>query len=403
MANPTARTLRKPLPASFSRLFGAILALCLAFAAARTEAHPTGVSKVDFHLLGDSLECEVDVNRDDLYFALGNNTLEKVSRDDYDLFNDRIVQYFQTRIPLTYDQPSTGRFRVKRWGKPPGMPPGRKLDSLALADTTIVLLFQWPIPAGATRLSAQARFFAELQVQPLAHVRVFYKDSVIHRRFLDLDGRMSIPIAPDSLEAMLARASAPRGEASISGDEEGVFLRFLKLGFLHILPYGLDHILFVLGLFFFSVKMRPLLIQVTAFTLAHSITLGLSLVGVFSLPASIVEPLIALSIAVVALENIFFRTLRPSRWIVVFGFGLIHGMGFAGVLRGLGLPEGQFLSTLLSFNLGVEFGQLAVILLAFAATFWAWRKPWYHKGIVIPVSVLIALVGLYWTVTRILG
>jgi hypothetical protein len=180
-------------------------------------------------------------------------------------------------------------------------------------------------------------------------------------------------------------------------------MRFLKLGFLHILPYGLDHILFVLGLFFFSTLIRPLLIQVTAFTIAHSITLGLSLIGVFSLPASIVEPLIALSISVVALENIFFRRMKPSRWAVVFGFGLIHGMGFAGVLRGLGLPEGQFLSTLVSFNIGVELGQLAVILLAFAATFWASKKPWYHRFVVVPASAAIALVGLYWTITRILG
>jgi hypothetical protein len=347
----------------------------------------------------------VDVNRDDLYFALGNNTLDKVPRSEYDLLNDRIALYFQSRIPISFDKPQHGAAKVIRWGRPPGMPPGKKMDSLSLADTTLLLRFAWPIPAGATRLDAQVKLFAELQVQPLAHVRVHWKDSVVHRRFLGLDGRMSIPIAPDSLDAMYAKATAPAASGSepeVSGDEEGVFVRFLTLGFTHILPHGLDHILFVLGLFFFSTLMRPLLVQVTAFTIAHSITLGLAMAGTFSLPSSVVEPLIALSIVVVAMENIFFRKLRPSRWIIVFLFGLIHGMGFAGVLRGLGLPEGQFLSTLISFNVGVEFGQLAVIALAFAATFWARGKTWYFKGIVVPVSVAISIVGLYWSVVRVM-
>jgi hydrogenase/urease accessory protein HupE len=177
--------------------------------------------------------------------------------------------------------------------------------------------------------------------------------------------------------------------------------RFLKLGFTHILPEGLDHILFVLGLFFFSTLFRPLLLQVTAFTIAHSITLGLSLLGIFSLPSRLVEPLIALSIAVVALENIFFRKMRPSRLLIVFGFGLVHGLGFAGVLKGLGLPENQFLKVLISFNLGVEGGQLAVIALAAAMTGWMWKKPWYFKRVVVPASALIAAIGLYWFVQRI--
>lgn len=377
--------------------------LLLALLAPPALAHPTGVSKIDFYLTPDSVEAEVDVNRNDLYYSLGVNELAAVPKTEYGLLNDRIALYYQSRIPVNFDKPAAGAIRVARWGKP-GADPARKMDSAALADTNIVMRLAWPRPRDAAHMNAQVKLFAELQVQPLAHVRVHWKDQVVHRRFLGLDGRMSIPIVPDSLDAMVARQQAADKEsgeqASVSGDEEGVFLRFLKLGFLHILPFGLDHILFVLGLFFFSTQMRPLLIQVTAFTIAHSLTLGLSLLGVLSLPATVVEPLIALSISVVALENIFFRRLKPSRWIVVFGFGLVHGLGFAGVLRGLGLPEGQFFATLLSFNLGVELGQLAVIGLAFAATFWAWRKPWYFQRIVVPVSAAIALVGLYWTITR---
>jgi hypothetical protein len=146
-----------------------------------------------------------------------------------------------------------------------------------------------------------------------------------------------------------------------------------------------------------------LLFQVTAFTLAHSLTLALALLGIFSLPPGLVEPLIALSIAVVGIENVFFRNVRASRWLVVFAFGLIHGMGFAGVLSDLGLPEGGFWPALIGFNVGVEIGQLAVIALAFAATVWFRKKSWYFKGIVVPASLLISGVGLYWAIERIAG
>lgn len=371
------------------------------------SAHPTGVSKIDFYLTGDSLTATIDVNRDDLYYALGVNSLEKVPKEEYGLLNERIALYFQSRIPVSFDKPAPGGVKVLHWSKL-SQDPEARMDSLALADTTIVMKLGWPLSKEATRLDAQVKLFAELQVQPLGHVRVHWKDKVVHRRFLGLDGRMTLSILPDSLDAMAAKLEAAAaaggdGEASGAGEGESVFWIFIQQGFIHILPEGLDHILFVLGLFFFSIQFKPLLIQVTAFTIAHSITLGLSLMGIVSLPASIVEPLIALSITVVALENIFFRKLRPSRWVVVFAFGLIHGMGFAGVLRELGLPEGQFFTTLIGFNLGVEAGQLAVIALAAAATFWAWRKPWYFKAVVVPVSVAIALVGLWWTVERIAG
>jgi hypothetical protein len=179
---------------------------------------------------------------------------------------------------------------------------------------------------------------------------------------------------------------------------------YTVLGFTHILPKGLDHILFVLGIFLLSVHWRPLLYQVTAFTVAHSITLALSLYGVIWLPASVVEPLIALSIVYVAVENIVVGALKPWRVWVVFGFGLLHGLGFAGVLTELGLPKGEFLPALIAFNVGVELGQLAVIVLALLTVgFWFRNRPWYRARVVIPASLLIAAVGLYWTVERVLG
>lgn len=180
-----------------------------------------------------------------------------------------------------------------------------------------------------------------------------------------------------------------------------VVRQYLALGFTHILPKGLDHILFVLGIFLLSRRLKPVLAQVTAFTVAHTITLALSIYGVVSLPPRIVEPLIALSIVYVAVENILSPELKASRIALVFGFGLLHGMGFAGVLSELGLPRTEFLPALLSFNLGVEAGQLAVIAIAFLLVGLPWgRRPWYRRWMVVPASCAIALVGLYWSIQR---
>ena len=176
---------------------------------------------------------------------------------------------------------------------------------------------------------------------------------------------------------------------------------YLRLGYTHILPRGLDHVLFVLGIFLLCVDLKPVLWQVSAFTLAHTITLALTVYGVVSLSPRVVEPLIALSIVYVAVENVFTSKLHAWRPVVVFCFGLLHGMGFAGVLNEIGLPRSEFVPALLSFNLGVECGQLSVILAAFLAFGLPFRrKVWYRQRIVIPGSLVIAAIGLYWSIQR---
>jgi hypothetical protein len=178
-------------------------------------------------------------------------------------------------------------------------------------------------------------------------------------------------------------------------------LVYLGLGYKHILPLGFDHILFILSLFLLSPKLKPVLWQATAFTLAHSVTLGLTMYHVISPPSSIIEPVIAISIMYVALENIFSPKLKASRIGVVFIFGLVHGMGFAGALGHLGLPKDAYLTCLVMFNLGVELGQLTVILTAyFLLARWFGDKPYYRKRIVIPLSAIIAVIALYWTIQR---
>ncbi|RLJ41389.1 HupE/UreJ protein [Litoreibacter meonggei] len=181
-----------------------------------------------------------------------------------------------------------------------------------------------------------------------------------------------------------------------------VFLRYIAVGFDHIIPKGLDHILFVLGLFFLSLRLRPLITQITVFTIAHTITLALASLGYVSVNPAIVEPLIAASIVYVAVENIFTSRITWWRPIVIFAFGLLHGMGFASVLGEFGLAPGRFVAGLIGFNVGVEVGQLTVIALAFLAVgYWFGNKPWYRARISIPASVFIAIIGAYWAVERV--
>jgi len=180
-----------------------------------------------------------------------------------------------------------------------------------------------------------------------------------------------------------------------------VIVSYIEIGFEHIVPKGTDHILFILGLFLLSTHLRPLLWQVTMFTVAHTITLGLAMHNVIQLPASVVEPLIALSIAYVGVENIYAKTLHKSRLVLVFLFGLLHGLGFAGVLSDFGMPKGDFAEALISFNVGVELGQLAVISIAFVLLrFWFQDQNKYRKFIVVPGSVFIAVIGFYWFLER---
>lgn len=177
---------------------------------------------------------------------------------------------------------------------------------------------------------------------------------------------------------------------------------YTVLGFTHILPFGLDHILFVLGLYLLSTRVKPLLVQVTAFTVAHTVTLALGLYGVVTISPDIVEPLIALSIVYVAVENILTPRLTVWRPFIVFAFGLLHGLGFAGVLQEIGLPRDDFVTGLIAFNVGVEFGQLATIAIAWFLTgLWFRERSWYRTGIVYPGSAGIALIGAYWTVERV--
>ncbi|MFC7338417.1 HupE/UreJ family protein [Haloferula chungangensis] len=208
---------------------------------------------------------------------------------------------------------------------------------------------------------------------------------------------MRIAANEDPVELMVLEASGEVAEG-----EESSLWSWIVAGFEHILPKGLDHILFILGLFLLQPKARPLLWQTSAFTVAHSMTLALVVLGFLTVPAKFVESMIALSIAYVGIENLWVKELKPWRVSVVFALGLLHGMGFASVMKELRLPEGEVLKPLLAFNLGVEAGQVTVLGLAFLICFLFLKKEGFQvfrKG----ASALIAVTGLYWAVERLMG
>jgi hypothetical protein len=267
-------------------------------------------------------------------------------------------------------------------------------------DDAVVARGRWKtkIPAGVTGWKVRS-----LPGHKVAMVFTNSVDGKDHPRFMVMfPGESSFTFDLTGLAAKPPTGPTP-GSVGTHDTDRGTgatFLSYLKQGFEHILPEGLDHILFVLGLFLLCRAWKPILIQVTTFTAAHTITLALATLGYVSADQRIVESIIAASITIVALENIFRPSYGKFRLLMVFGFGLIHGLGFAQRLIDERIPEGSLGSALLGFNVGVELGQLAVIGLAVAATFWIKDEDKYRRWVVIPASALIALAGIIWAIER---
>lgn len=210
---------------------------------------------------------------------------------------------------------------------------------------------------------------------------------------------------PGEPAAYLALDPGETAALPLAGDAIGgraPWLESFRQGFLHVLPLGLDHVLFVMGLFFYQRKFRPLLLQSLAFTVAHTVTLGLAAAGIVRVPGNWVEPVIALSLVVVALENLrpARQTRESMRLAIVFGFGLIHGLGFAGALSVWLKPGDGFLTSLLFANLGVEAAQVALLVAAWILTI-RWHRGRFYPPVRVAGCVGIALAGGYWLLDRI--
>jgi hypothetical protein len=369
----------------------ALTALLLAFAPPiLVDAHPVQFTTLQVRVQSDG-EFEAVLNIDILAFAL-HKTSQQATNDEMQALLDGpratlgadladAGQHFKHEVVVRTD---AGDAVVSSWSLP-GL---REVDAvLALGLHPSILM------PGEIRFSGNLPF----QAKTLSIRLPYVLGDTIHVYELPHGESSDQPVSAGSYATAVPIALQPPS----AFDRLRTLSRYVVVGIHHIIPEGLDHILFVLGLFLLSTRLASLLWQVSAFTVAHSITLGLSIYGVIRLPPSITEPLIAASIVVIAVENIYTGELKPWRPFVVFGFGLIHGLGFASAFAQVGLPRQNYFIGLIGFNLGVECGQLIVILAAFLMVGWFRKRPWYRRRIVIPASCAIAFVASIWTVQRI--
>tara|TARA_R110002167_G_scaffold364511_2_gene586446 strand:+ start:9671 stop:10831 length:1161 start_codon:yes stop_codon:yes gene_type:complete len=265
------------------------------------------------------------------------------------------------------------------------------------------------------RILSQQVYLSEYKAQLQATGNIPENINTVTLRFSPLLGNVILKVVRPEQEILSTAALSNSYQISTVNtkreDRSNTLTKILTLasdylyqGFVHILPRGLDHILFVLALFLFAKRRSTLIWQISAFTLAHTITLALGIYGIISLPSNIVEPLIALSIVYVGLENIYRaknNKISHSRMPIIFAFGLLHGLGFASVLADVGLPQSQYALSLISFNIGVELGQLTVIALAFICLLPFRAKNWYQTKLVLTLNVAIAIIASYWLIERI--
>ena len=194
--------------------------------------------------------------------------------------------------------------------------------------------------------------------------------------------------------------SIPRSAADPPSGLGETFVRYLWEGVLHIV-FGWDHVLFVIGLVLIAVRLKQLMLIVTAFTVSHSVTLILSALEVVAVPASIVEPVIALSVAWVAVEAVLKRDDTRIAYAATFLLGFVHGFGFSYVLRdNVGLPTEALVPALLAFNVGVELGQLGIVGLTYPVRAWL-REKAFERRVIYAVAGIIGVIALYWFVERV--
>lgn len=385
-----------------------LLALALCAVVQRAQAHSFASLTAELVVDGDELSLTLNCQVLDI-LALIDRQQTTLTHSALIAAMPRIRTYLASHLLLSIDgQPVTGTCLgyLPDLLKPPKE--GEPVDEYL--PQALAFLLIWKLPPEANRLDVKAELFLDVGLNGFLGANL-HQGERTQTRVADLGKNITFHLRTPPAQPVLApgavqlptaatpHQSAVEEEAPLAADGLSIW-RLIAMGFLHIVPEGLDHILFVTSLFLLSPKLKPLLIQITAFTLAHSVTLALAMAGWVLLPSRLVETLIALSMAVMAIENIFSREVKPWRWMLVFCFGLIHGLGFAGSFGQLHLAPGDFLRPLLCLNLGVECGQLAVVATCALLTCWCWKRLWYTKAVIIPASAVIAAIGLFWSVQR---
>ena len=347
--------------------------------------------KLNLEALVAQIDSQSKNTNDDKNAALYNQ-LRRLPATDLAKRFDAFAPYFKDHIFLQF-KTSSGIKKAQFTDLSSQIP---EVGDTDLARDSIIT-FKGTLPADATSM----QWHWDKQFGNAA-LRVSTPQNKEHYSAYLLDGKSSDLIPIPSVQEDHGENGKKVGGCTSFNCKWKVFINYLEVGYVHILPLGLDHILFVVGLFLLSANLRPLLIQITTFTLAHSFTLALGIYGIVSVPSAIVEPLIAASIIFICIENIYANHLSPWRPVVVFFFGLLHGLGFASVLREIGLSSENFVTGLVAFNIGVELGQLTVIAFCFLAVgIWFRNEPWYRQRITIPASIVIAIIAAFWFAERV--
>jgi hydrogenase/urease accessory protein HupE len=336
------------------------LALFLLTIGAAASAHQTSVSFSELEIHGDSVDGTLRFAAPDLRAIV---TIDPQHPDVARL------------APLLLEP-----FVLKQSGAP--CPVSGKPTAAADGEDGIALTARWTCPKEIEQLSVRVGFLDSL---PLGHAHL-----------------SRIQFGPDEISQRVAQVEEPSFEVQRSHTVRSEFWRFLKLGIEHIFT-GYDHIAFLIGLLLLGGSLKRLIGIVTAFTVAHSITLALAALDILSPSPKVIEPLIAASILFVGLEDLWaLRKHDPTsalkhRWMITFAFGLVHGFGFASVLRELQLPRAVLATGLFSFNLGVECGQVCIVLIALPLL----KKLTTYKKFAPGAAVVVAALGAFWLVQRI--
>lgn len=380
-AQPKCRAGRFPALRSFGLLFGCLLVL----PATNAQAHDVGLSSVMLRIENGHLDAHITFAAKDVESLISIDTDDDgdISAAEFDMARGRLEEYALDLLEVQFDGATERASKAEtryldqvrdiyfHVAFPQGM-----CDQLRVRSTSLA------------KLARGHRQYIELQDQQGERKadRMLSTDDDVFE--VELRRTLALP-AP----VIAAPPASPR--------QTTTFWSFLKLGVEHIWT-GYDHVAFLLALMIVGGTFRSVLLVITSFTVAHTITLALATLDLVKLNSAIVEPLIAATIVYVGIENIVHRDLK-WRWILTFVFGLIHGLGFASVLRDLGIGAGTSMGValpLISFNLGVEFGQVVIAAVVLPIVWKLQKRPSFVPRFVPACSLIVALAGGWWLVQR---
>lgn len=364
-------------------IFG-IFAYLLLCEVVTMHAHDPFESWSMARLSGDELLIQTTISVSsvpDLIVDLEEIDLEKIDLENFDSYKLLLIEYAPKLFYIAVDE-----------GDP--LRPIKIDVSFIEEDYDIQIRLRFKRPENAGVFLFEARYLERMG----EHVGTIYIEDEFGVELAWSDLTSDFPFLEVAVPSVGIVDDSVRSESPPTGKR---FRKFLSIGVEHIFS-GFDHLLFLMGLLIVCRRYSTMAIIISCFTIAHSITLGLSALDLFSLPGEIVEPLIAASIVYVGLENLFRQTEARARWTIAFLFGLVHGFGFAGALKqtGLGSSGSGLLLPLFSFNLGVELGQIVVAILFLAGLWLLNKQRFFERYGPRILSSIVACVGGYWLLQR---